>query len=226
VARDKQKARNRREPKEPAARAPRGNGASLLPVDDLISHQNALERLARGLEAIGLREQAAQLRAEIARLRSAILDSLIRLLGDREPTIRDAATVTLRELLIKDPTIADALIRARDAATDPEIRDRLNRRILIANPSIYETQINDILADAQPLFALLILPSPQDAEFKRVLEELKQDHVEAREDAEAAKTDTDEESIRRRFRRYQRREERRKARQPYFEELRRKLLGG
>jgi hypothetical protein len=132
----------------------------------------------------------------------------------------------LREFLVKDPSIAGALIRARDAATDPEIRDRLNRRILIANPSIYETQINDILADAQPLFALLILPSPQDAEFKRVLEELKQDHVEAREDAEAAKTDTDEESIRRRFRRYQRREERRKARQPYFEELRRKLLGG
>ena len=50
--------------------------------------------------------------------------------------------------------------------------------------------------------------------------------LEALEDAEAAKTDTDEESIRQRFRRYQRREERRKARQPFFDELKRKIFGG
>jgi hypothetical protein len=226
MATAKKTARNRRVPVKAAGRAPGGNGATVLPVDDLIAHQDALERLARGLEAIGLREQAAQLRAEIARLRSALLDSLVSLLGDRESKFRDAATRTLRELLVKDPSIAADLIRARDAATDPEIRDRLNRRILIADPSIYETQIDDILADAQPLFAFLILPSPQDAEFARVLEELKQDHLEAREDAEAAKSDTNEESIRERFRRYRRREERRKARQPYFDELRRKLFGG
>ena len=226
MATAKKTARNRRVPVKAAGRAPGGNGATVLPVDDLIAHQDALERLARGLEAIGLREQASQIRAEIARLRSAILDSLVRLLGDREPKFRDAATRTLRELLVKDPSIAGDLIRARDAATDPEIRNRLNRRILIANPSIYETQIDDILADAQPLFVFLLFPGQQDDRFQRAVDELKQDLQEAREDAEAAKTATDEESIRERFWRYQRREERRKARQPYFEELRRKLFGG
>lgn len=219
-------ARTRLRPQKVAARAPRGDTTSLLPVDDLITHQAALERLARGLEVAGLREQASRVRAEVARLRAAILDSLVRLLGDHQPKLRDAATQTLRELLVKDASIAEALIRARDAATDLEVRDRLNRRILIADPSIYRTQIDDILSDAQPLFAFLLLSGPQDAEFMRIQEELKQDHLEALEDAEAAKTDTDEESIRQRFRRYQRREERRKARQPYFDELKRKIFGG
>lgn len=226
MAKATKKAQDRRTPKKEAARGPGGNGTTILPIDDLISHQNALERLARGLEAAGLREQAAQVRAEIARLRSAILDSLVGLLGDPEPKLRDAATRTLRELLIKDPRIAEALIRARDAATDPEIRDRLNRAILIADPSIFRTQIDDILSGAQPLFVFLLLGGQQDDKFKRILEALKRDIQEATEDAEAAKTDTDEQSIRERYRRYQRREERRKARQPYFDELQRKLFGG
>ncbi len=200
----------------------------VFPTDELISHQRALRRLAQGLRAAGLDEFADRILAELGRLREAVIDRLVAKLGDDEPRTRDAATDILRDLLVKDPTLAELLLRRQEETDDPEIRDRIKRRILTADPSRYRRHRDDLISDVGILFIALNFPPsppPAPAQLQRVIDELSADTQQAIDDAQAAAQDSSESGARERSRRLKEREERRKNRKGFIDRLRRQIFG-
>jgi hypothetical protein len=77
---------------------------------------------------IKLRQQPSSSRPAIADLNKKIDE-----LGDRDPAVRDAASVYLLSVLESDPELEEFLKRARDMEQDPERRARL-RALLAAAP--------------------------------------------------------------------------------------------
>ena len=200
----------------------------VFPTDELISHQRALRRLAQGLRAAGLDEFADRILAELARLREAVIDRLVEKLGDDEPRTRDAATDILRDLLVKDPTLAELLLRRQEETDDPEIRDRIKRRILRADPALYRRHLEALIGDVGILFIALNFPPdppPDPDDLQKVIDEIKLDTEQAINDAQAAAQDSSESGFREPFQRLQEREERRRGRKDFIDQLRRQIFG-
>ena len=220
-----QKPRQAGSRQEPSRAAAAGGDDPDIPVRELISAQRALKRLARALRRAGLEDFTNEILEAITRFRAAIVDPLVRLLGDREFQTRETAMRLLKDLLDEDPTLVSALLRAREAASCAEIKDRL-RRTLATHPALFQKQMEDLISEVGTGFAALQrlrLGPARSAELRRILEELRADLDEAEEDKKAAKT-SGEAGARARFKRFEERERRRKARKPFIDRLIEELL--
>ena len=216
-------AESRRKPSRAAAAA--GGDDPDIPIRELISAQRALKRLARALRRAGLEDFTTEILETIARFRAAIVDPLVSLLGDREFQTRETAMRLLKDLLDEDPTLVRALLRARETASDAEIKDGL-RRTLATHPALFQKQIADLISEAGTGFAALQrlrLGPARAAELRRILEELSADLDEAGDDAKDAKA-SGESGARARFGSFEEREKRRQARKPFIDWLIEELL--